>query len=85
VRAPRELLSRGTDVALPVVRLGRRVHRLEEAVRENALLAVPLEEQVARLEQSLVPVLEALQDSKTDDAADERAGERPRARRGRRG
>jgi hypothetical protein len=59
VKAPRELLRNGTDVALPTVRLGRRVARLEEGVRENALLAVPLEEQVARIEQSLVPVLEA--------------------------
>jgi hypothetical protein len=35
------------------------VRRLEEGVRENALLAIPLEEHVARIEQSLVPLLEA--------------------------
>jgi hypothetical protein len=34
------------------------VRRIEEGVRENALLAGPLEEQVARIERSLVPVLE---------------------------
>jgi hypothetical protein len=59
VKPSRELLTRGTDAALPTVRLARRVRRLEEGVRENAQLAVPLEEQVARIEQSLLPVLEA--------------------------
>ena len=59
MRPPRELLKEGTEVALPTVRLGQRVSRLEESVRENALLAVALEEQVARIEQSLVPVLES--------------------------
>ena len=59
MRPSREVLRKGTDAALPTVRLARRVRRLEEGVRENALLAVPLEEQVARIEQSLVPLLEA--------------------------
>jgi hypothetical protein len=59
VRPSREVLRKGTDAALPTVRLARRVRRLEEGVRENALLAVPLEEHVARIEQSLVPLLEA--------------------------
>jgi hypothetical protein len=59
VRPARQLLKEATDVALPTVRLARRVRRLEEGVRENALLAVALEEQVARIEQSLVPVLDA--------------------------
>jgi hypothetical protein len=59
VRSARELLKVGADAAVPTVRLHRRVRRLEEAVRENALLAGPLEEHVSRIEQSLVPVLEA--------------------------
>lgn len=54
----REQLTRATDVALPTVRLARRVARLEEGVRENALLAPLLESQVAAIEQSLVPLLE---------------------------
>ena len=45
--------------SLPRQRLSRRVRRLEEAVRENALLAAPLERRVTHLEQSLVPLLEA--------------------------
>ncbi|MGC4111228.1 MAG: hypothetical protein QM747_12550 [Nocardioides sp.] len=57
-RLPAPLLKAGADATLPTVRLARRVRRLEEGVRENALLAVPLEEQVARIEQSLVPALE---------------------------
>jgi hypothetical protein len=59
VRSSRELLKTGADAALPTVRLTRRVRRLEEGVRENAVLAEPLEDQVARIEQGLVPVLEA--------------------------
>lgn len=59
MRSPKEVLRTGADVAVPTARLSRRVRRLEEGIRENALLAVPLEAQVARLEQSLVPVLEA--------------------------
>lgn len=59
MRPSRETLRKGTELALPTVRLGRRVRRLEEGVRENALLARPLERQVARLEQELVGVLEA--------------------------
>lgn len=59
MRPSRELLKKGTDLTLPTVRLGRRVRRLEEGVRENALLAVPLEEHVARLERTVVPLLEA--------------------------
>lgn len=59
MRPSREVLKKGTDAALPTVRLARRVRRLEDGVRENALLAVPLEEHVARIEQSLVPLLEA--------------------------
>lgn len=59
MRPSRELLKTGTDLTLPTVRLGRRVRRLEEGVRENAVLAVPLEEHVARLEQTVVPLLEA--------------------------
>lgn len=59
MRSSRELLKTGADAALPTVRLTRRVRRLEEGVRENAVLAGPLEDQVARIEQSLVPVLEA--------------------------
>jgi hypothetical protein len=58
VRHPRELLKEAADHAVPTVRLTRRVRRLEEGVRENALLAGPLEERVAGLEQSLVPLLE---------------------------
>jgi hypothetical protein len=61
VKPTREVIKKGTDAALPTVRLARRVRRLEEGVRENALLAVPLEEQVARIEQSLVGLLEATQ------------------------
>ncbi|HEX3297591.1 MAG TPA: hypothetical protein VHR85_12315 [Nocardioides sp.] len=61
MKPTREVIKKGTDAALPTVRLARRVRRLEEGVRENALLAVPLEEQVARIEQSLVPLLEATQ------------------------
>lgn len=71
MRPSREVLKKGTDAALPTVRLARRVSRLEEGVRENAVLAVPLEELVARIEQSLVPLLEA--------------GQRSEARRRRRG
>lgn len=52
-------LTAGADAAVPTVRLSRRLRRVEEGVRENALLAGPLEEQVARIEQSLVAVLEA--------------------------
>ena len=59
MRPPRELVKKGTETALPTVRLARRISRLEEGVRENALLALPLERQVAQVEQSLVPVLEA--------------------------
>jgi hypothetical protein len=59
VTSRREQVKRATDVALPTVRLARRVARLEEGVRENALLEAPLEVRVAELEQSLVPVLEA--------------------------
>lgn len=55
----RPALKSGADATLPSVRLTRRVRRLEEGVRENAVLAAPLEEVVARIEQSLVPVLEA--------------------------
>ena len=61
MKPTREVIKKGTDAALPTVRLARRVRRLEEGVRENALLAVPLEEQVARIEQSLVGLLEATQ------------------------
>jgi hypothetical protein len=53
-------VRKGTDTALPTVRLARRIGRLEEGARENAMLAVALERQVAQLEQSLLPVLEAL-------------------------
>jgi hypothetical protein len=59
VRSARELLTTGADSALRTVRLSRRVRRLEEGVQENALLAGPLEEHVARIEQSLVPLLAA--------------------------
>jgi hypothetical protein len=59
VRPGRALLKTGADAALPTVRLTRRVQRLEEGVRENAVLAGPLEELVATIEQSLVPHLEA--------------------------
>jgi hypothetical protein len=59
VRAARETLRKGTHLALPTVRLGQRVSRVEESVRENALLAEPLERQVARLEQQLVGLLQA--------------------------
>jgi hypothetical protein len=59
VRPSRALLTAGADAAVPTVRLTRRVRRIEEGVRENALLAGPLEEQVARIERSLVPLLEA--------------------------
>jgi hypothetical protein len=52
-------LKTGADAALPTVRLTRRVRRLEAGVRENAVLAEPLVDQVARIERSLVPVLEA--------------------------
>jgi hypothetical protein len=78
VRPPRELLKTGADAALPTVRLTRRVRRLEEGVRENELLAGPLEELVAGIEQSLVPHLEA-----AHERAQHRA--RQRAERGRRG
>ena len=47
------------DTAVPTVRLTRRVRRIAEGIRENALLAGALEEHVARIEQSLLPVLEA--------------------------
>jgi hypothetical protein len=63
VRSSRELLKTGADAALPTVRLTRRVRRLEEGVRENAVLAEPLEAQVVRLEQALVPVLEAAREA----------------------
>jgi hypothetical protein len=56
---PGGAFKKGTDLALPTVRLGRRVRRLEESVRENALLAEPLERQVAGLEQQVVRLLEA--------------------------
>jgi hypothetical protein len=59
VRAARETLMKGTHLALPTVRLGRRVRRVEESVRENALLAEPLERQVAAIEQHVVRLLEA--------------------------
>jgi hypothetical protein len=59
VRLSGETFKKGTDLALPTIRLGRRVRRLEEGVRENALLAEPLERQVAGLEQRLVRLLEA--------------------------
>jgi len=59
VRSVRELARTGADLALPTLRIALRVRRLEEGVRENALLAVPLEDQVSRMEQSLVPALEA--------------------------
>jgi hypothetical protein len=86
VRPPRELLKKGTDAALPTVRLGRRVRRLEEGVRENALLAVPLEEQVARIEQSLLPLLEAAQRPEAQRPEAQRPGaQRPGEQRRRRG
>jgi hypothetical protein len=66
VRSARELLKVGADTALPTVRLHLRVRRLEEGVRENALLAGPLEEHVSRIEQSLVPVLQASDRSRRD-------------------
>ena len=53
------MLRKGTHLALPSVRLGRRVRRVEESVRENALLAEPLELQVAGLERQLVDLLQA--------------------------
>ena len=74
MRSARELLKTGADTALPTVRLTRRVRRLEEGVRENALLAVPLEEQVATIEQSLVPHLEAAQERATQRAGRGRRG-----------
>lgn len=55
----RPTLTGVADAAVPTVRLARRLARLEEGARENAVLAIPLETQVARLEQSLVPLLEA--------------------------
>jgi hypothetical protein len=66
VRRPRQLAKAGADLALPTVRLTRRVVRLEEGVRENALLAGPLEEQVVALEQSLVPLLERIHGQSDD-------------------
>jgi hypothetical protein len=59
VRLSGRTLRKRTDVALPTIRLGRRVRRLEESVRENALLAEPLERQVAGLEQHLARLLDA--------------------------
>jgi hypothetical protein len=67
VRPARELLKTGADAALPTVRLTRRIRRLEEGIRENELLAGPLEDLVADLEQSLVPRLEAAQRGRRDD------------------
>lgn len=58
VRPGRDLLRAGARIAVPAHLLAIRVSRLEEAVRENAELAVPLEAQVTRLEQSLVPLLD---------------------------
>jgi hypothetical protein len=71
VRSTRELLKTGADTALPTVRLTRRVRRLEEGVRENALLAEPLEELVAAIEQSLVPRLEAAHESAQEQAQEQ--------------
>lgn len=59
MRSARDLLRTGADSTLPTVRLSLRVRRLEEGVRENALLAEPLAELVDRIEQSLVPLLES--------------------------
>ncbi|HEX3221614.1 MAG TPA: hypothetical protein VHR35_03530 [Nocardioides sp.] len=68
MRPPRELLRSGARVAVPTYPLARRVASLEVAVRENAALAVPLAEQVRRLEQSLLPLLEPARDSAVDPA-----------------
>lgn len=59
MRSARETLRKGTHLALPTVRLGHRIRRVEEGVRENALLAEPLERQVAALEQHVLRLLEA--------------------------
>ncbi|HEY3528485.1 MAG TPA: hypothetical protein VGK78_05000 [Nocardioides sp.] len=77
MRSPRELLRKGSEAALPTVRIGRRVRRLEEGVRENALLAVPLEEQVGRIEQSLVPLLEATQPSSAKPSSTKPSSTKP--------
>ncbi len=50
------------------MRLTRRVRRLEEGVRENELLAGPLEELVVGIEQSLVPLLESAERRRRDGA-----------------
>lgn len=42
-----------------------RIDSLEEAVAENARLAVPLEQQVARLEAALEPLLRAVEERRT--------------------
>lgn len=70
MRPPRELLRSGARVAVPTYPLARRVASLEVAVRENAELAVPLAEQVTRLEQSLLPLLEPARDPAVDPAVD---------------
>jgi hypothetical protein len=72
-------LTAGADAALPSVRLGRRVRRLQEGVRENAVLAVPLEAQVVAIEQSLVPLLEASVRRAGSGAPDEPHGPGPEA------
>ena len=59
MRPPRELARVGAEVALPTLRLSRRVRDLETALVENAALEVPLSAQVDRLEAALVPLLEA--------------------------
>ncbi|MCW2844825.1 MAG: hypothetical protein JWN22_2741 [Nocardioides sp.] len=54
-----DLLRSVADVAVPARHLARRVRELEVAMQENSALEVLLERQVTRLEQALLPVLEA--------------------------
>lgn len=62
MRPVRDVLRVGVKTAVPTYQLGLRVRSLETATVENARLEVLLDEQVTRLEASLVPLLEGLPD-----------------------
>lgn len=73
MRPMRDVVRDGVRTAVPTYLLGTRVRSLEEAVEENARLEVPLTEQVARLEESLVPLLEGTSDHDSREPRDGQA------------
>ncbi|MGA8249072.1 MAG: hypothetical protein WB797_19350 [Nocardioides sp.] len=70
MRPVRDVLRDGVRTAVPTYLLGIRVRSLATAAEENARLEVLLAEQVARIEASLVPLLEGTPDHDRRESRD---------------